>query len=290
MSDHRNRLIEFNKLSTVSSIEKNGICLRFLYHTMLGRCFLKIMIQPWLSNLIGQLFETRLSKIGINHFIKKHQIDLTRFEKKEYCSFNDFFSRKLKDSSWKTDRNFLCAPCDGKLSVYKINDDLTLSIKHSRYTISSLIQEEEIANRYQEGWCFVFRLTPDDYHRYHFIDDGEIIQQKKINGVFHTVRPIAQEKYPIFSENTREITIMNTKNFQTITQIEVGALLVGKIANHSLQAFQKGEEKGTFLFGGSTIILLVEKNAIQINPTLLCNTMHHLETIVHYQDQLGVKN
>lgn len=178
------------------------------------------------------------------------------------------------------------SPCDGKLSVYPISHDLILSIKGSKYTISSLVQDKEIAEYYRGGHCLVFRLTPDDYHRYHFMDQGVILQSKKIKGVLHTVRPIAFLQYQVYKENAREVTVMETEHFGVITQIEVGALMVGKIKNFSKKEFQKGEEKGMFLFGGSTIIMLVSKEQVNFRDDFTDNTKHNLETLVKYNDVL----
>ena len=274
---------------TVLVENSENIVLKFLYHTKLGRCILWVLIHPSISKIIGSFLNTKLSTCFIKSFIKKNHIDMTRFKQVKYQSFNDFFTRKLKETN-KIERD-LVSPCDGKLSVYLITNELTLQIKHSTYSIESLIQNKETAKFYQGGYALVFRLTPDDYHRYHYIDDGKIRNYKKIPGVLHTVRPIALEKYLVFKENAREVTEMETKNYGTITQIEVGALMVGKIKNYKTSGtFQKGEEKGTFLFGGSTIIWLLEKNKVKINKELLKNTKNSIETIVHYQDPINFKS
>lgn len=273
--------------TTIPIDNKETFLLRFLYHTKIGRIFLYFFIQPLFSKLIGSFLNTRISILLIKPFVKKNKIDLTRFQKQKYTSFNDFFCRRLKYTKILSDKTQFLSPCDGKLSIYKIKKNLTFQIKHSIYSLKTLLQDEELANLYQNGICLIFRLTPDDYHRYHFIDDGEILVQKKISGVLHTVRPIAMEQFSIFHENTREITKMKTANFGIVTQIEVGALMVGKIQNRKKRNFKKGEEKGTFLFGGSTIILLMEENKVEMNPILLKNTKQNLETQIYYQNFIG---
>ena len=106
----------------------------------------------------------------------------------------------------------------------------------------------------------VFRLRPSDYHRYCYIDNGYVKSRKRIPGILHCIRPIAMEKYPVYVRNTREYTIIDTENFGQVIQMEIGALLVGKIQNNRYQGYvQRGLEKGHFEFGGSTIVILIQK-------------------------------
>lgn len=285
MSINRKYHSNINNFDTIPILENENFFLHFLYHTKLGRIFLWILIRPIISKIVGWVLNTKISTIFIKGFICKNHIDVTRFQEKKYQSFNDFFTRELKENP-KLNSLAFSSPCDGKLSVYKISNDLVIDVKHSKYTIESLIQDKEIAQNYQNGYCLVFRLTPDDYHRYHFVDSGVITFQKRINGVLHTVRPIALKEHQVFTENAREVTVMETDHFGIMTQIEVGALMVGKIENTPKRKFEKGEEKGKFLFGGSTIILLLTKDRVNLNKEFEENTKVTLETLVHYNDIL----
>ena len=81
---------------------------------------------------------------------------------------------------------------------------------------------------------------------------------------------------------------MDTDHFGQIVQIEVGALMVGKILNfHQSGSFHKGEEKGMFQFGGSTIVLLLRQGSVQLDQELLDNTADQLETIVKIGEGIG---
>lgn len=131
------------------------------------------------------------------------------------------------------------------------------------------------------------RLCVDDYHRYCYIDDGTKEENIFIPGVLHTVNPIALENYKIYSQNQREYTIMHTKNFGDVIQIEVGAMMVGKIVNYDGKTdIKRGEEKGKFLYGGSTIILLLNQN-IKIDDDIIKNTQDGAETIVKMGEKIG---
>ena len=78
-------------------------------------------------------------------------------------------------------------------------------------------------------YAIIYRLSPSDYHRYIFCDNGTQKHIRKINGKLHTVNPIVYDKYKVFTENYREITELDTENFGKILQVEVGALCVGKL-------------------------------------------------------------
>ena len=108
----------------------------------------------------------------------------------------------------------------------------------------------------------MFRLTPADYHRYIFPCEGRIVRHSRIPGVYHTVRPNALKHKQVFYENTREWTLMETPVFGSVLMMEVGALLVGRIVNPVNEgAFTRWQEKGYFEFGGSTIVILLRKDA-----------------------------
>ena len=131
--------------------------------------------------------------------------------------------------------------------------------------MEELLGGDPQSERYQGGLCLVFRLCVNDYHRYHYIDSGHKTENRFLPGKLHTVRPIAMRTVPVFHENSREYTFLHTDHFGVVAQIEVGALLVGKIQNnHGVSTFQRGAEKGKFLFGGSTVVLLLEAGRAQL--------------------------
>ena len=120
--------------------------------------------------------------------------------------------------------------------------------------------------------------------------DGEKDENVFIQGVLHTVNPIANDFYPIYKENSREYTTLHTNSFGDITIMEVGALLVGKIVNHHGKAsVKRGQEKGYFQFGGSTVVLLVEKDKIILDKDIEENSLANIETIVKFGEKVAVK-
>lgn len=252
---------------------KTNTSLKFLYNTIIGRCILKIATTKCISKIYAKYMNSKLSKHKIKKFIKKNNIKIEDYKEKDYKSFNDFFIRELKPNKRKIAAN-LIAVCDSKLSVYEINKDSKFIIKDSIYTIEELIGENK---KYK--YALVFRLCVDDYHHYVFPDDGKIVSSKHIDGILHTVQPIAFKKHKVFHENSREITFLECDSLGDICYIEVGALMVGKIVNENKPVFKKGEEKGHFEFGGSTVIMLINKD-IKINRKIIENTKKDIETIV----------
>ena len=265
--------------------------LLFLYQTVIGRFFLKLLSSRFISFLCGKFLDSSFSKIFISSFVSKHHISLDDYDCDNFQNFNDFFCRKIKENLRDIDlrENVVISPCDGLLSAYRIHKDTILPIKQSSYTLTSLLQDEELAYRYRDGICLVFRLCVNHYHRYCYLDDGSQENNIFLRGKLHTVRPIALENISVFTENSREYTILHTKHFQDVVQMEVGAMLVGKIKNiHEHYSFVKGEEKGMFLYGGSTIILLFEKNAVSIPKSFFHATEHGIETPVKMGEKIGI--
>ena len=237
--------------------------LRFLYNTVPGRGILKILVNPKVSVLAGTILNSRLSALYVPHFVKKNNIDLSGCEKKKFDSFNDFFTRR-KTCNINAGDNDIISPCDGYLSIYRIKGG-SINIKNSSYTIKELLKSRKLADRFADGYCLIFRLEPVHYHRYVFITDAAIKCQRRIDGVLHCVRPVAFDKYPVYVENSREYTVMKGKELGLSVQMEVGALLVGKIHNHTgIDEAVKGREKGYFEFGGSTIVVLVENGRLKL--------------------------
>ena len=266
--------------------------LSFLYKTIPGRFFLKLLTNRSISRVCGAFLDSPLSAFLIKGFVKKNKINLDDYETEGIKTFNQFFRRKIKEGRrpFDMEATHLCAPCDGLLSVWQIKEDSVIPVKQSQYTISKLLQNETLAREYLDGLCLVFRLCVDNYHRYSYADSGTKGPNIFIPGKLHTVRPIALETLPVFTENCREYTVIESPNFGRLIQMEVGAMLVGRIVNLQGQGQAlRGKEKGFFEYGGSTIILLVKKNTVIIDKKILLNSQTGLESPVKMGEMIGVK-
>lgn len=268
-------------------LEYSG-AVKFLYTSFLGRIILKLITCPFVSKLVGKYMNSKLSIKRINKTIKDNNIDMSLYEKKEYTSFNDFFIRRKKNINFDTKKDHFVSPCDSKLLAIKLNKESSFDIKGSIYNLKSIVKED-LSEKYNNGYALIFRLEVVDYHRYHFIDDGTIDDYKFIKGRLNTVQPIAYNK-KIFHTNSREYTILHTKNFGDIIEVDVGALCVGKITNNkSIKEYKKGDEKGYFEFGGSTIILFIQDKKVVIDNDILLNSTLGKETVVSCGEKIGIK-
>ncbi|WP_343250446.1 phosphatidylserine decarboxylase [Diplocloster hominis] len=266
--------------------------LKALYTHAAGRLLLKPLIRPAVSKAGGWLLNSRVSALLVKPFVRWNRIDLSQCERKTFQSFNDFFTRRLQVAARPIaeGEQVLISPCDGKLSVWPIKDDRSFQIKNTWYTLNELLRSGSLAKRYEGGFACVFRLTVDDYHRYCYMADGLKSANRKIPGMFHTVNPIANDCYPIYKENTREYCVLKTKDFGSLLIMEVGALMVGRITNHQPRKtfVSKGQEKGRFEFGGSTIVVLLPAGRVRPDQDLIDNTRAGGETIVKMGERIGV--
>ncbi|WP_343209366.1 phosphatidylserine decarboxylase [Anaerolentibacter hominis] len=264
--------------------------LRMLYTHAPGRLLIKLLIQPWVSRLGGAFLNSRLSCKLIPGFVRNHKIDLSQYEDRVYRSYNDFFTRQIKKEfrpAAKEDK-VLISPCDGKLSVYPIDKKQRFPIKHTEYSVRSLLRSGKLAKRFEGGTACVFRLTVDDYHHYCYVDDGIASEHYHIPGVLHTVNPIANDEVPVYKENSRAFCLNRSRNFGLILTMEVGAMMVGKIHNFRGRGkVKRGSEMGCFEFGGSTVILLLEPGRVEIDGDLIRNTARGMETVVKMGEKIG---
>ena len=285
-------MIRTRKGDLIVTNEGQNKLLESLYGSVCGRAALKLLTAPAVSRAAGRFMDSRLSKPFINPFIKKSGIDMSDYNMYDFRSYNDFFTRTIRPGKRPadTDRSHLISPCDSKLTAYRISDSSIFCIKNSMYRVSDLLKSRQLAEHYSGGYCLIFRLEVDDYHRYIYIDDGIKSRNIRIGGELHTVNPIALSHYNIYKRNAREFTIMRTENFGYVIQVEVGAMFVGRIVNHHGKSrITRGTEKGYFEFGGSTIVLLIERDRAVIDDDILENSANGCETVVKCGEKIGNK-
>ncbi len=264
--------------------------LQFLYGSMAGRILLKGLTAPALSRVCGNFLDSERSAFLIDPFVRKNHIKLEDFDTDHMRSFNDCFSRKIKEGRRPIDREpgHLIAPCDGLLSVSRIRENTILHVKNSSYSLEDLLASRRLAAHYKDGLCLVYRLCVNHYHRYAYVDSGRKSRNVFIPGRLHTVRPIALEKVPVFARNCREYCLLKTDYFGTLVQMEVGAMLVGRIVNYDQEAqVERGQEKGMFQYGGSTIIVLLQKDKARLLPEFADTEASGREIPVRLGQQVG---
>lgn len=262
-----------------------------VYRRQVGRCLLRPFLAPCVSRLAGRLLDSRVSARLAGPFIRANRLDMRDFENRRWRSFNDFFTRQLAPGARPIDPapQAFVSPCDGRLSVWPIDGRRAFAIKQTAYTLDLLLKDRALARRFAGGWVWIFRLTPADYHRYIWPQDGTPGPVVRLPGILHTVNPAATDTVPVYKENCREYCLLHSARFGDMVQMEVGALLVGRIVNLPTDGrpVHRGEEKGYFAFGGSTIVLLTGPGAATPDADILRNTQLGAETRVRLGERVG---
>lgn len=266
----------------------------WLYYNPIGEATLWTLAKRKLvSSFYGNLMDRTSSAKKIQPFIEDFNIDMGIAQNQHFNNFNDFFTRKLRKEARPIDTGarIVVSPADGKILAYADISNSWFFIKGYRFDVYSFLNNPALANKYRDGALLIIRLAPMDYHRFHFPVSGNISLSKKIDGDYYSVNPFAlRKKAEIFCLNKREFSIIRNPLFGDVIMCEVGATMVGSI----VQTFQgnkvnKGEEKGYFKFGGSTVVLLFEKDKIHIDTDLLINTSKGYETSVKMGERIGEK-
>jgi phosphatidylserine decarboxylase len=273
-----------------------GSILNALYSTKAGAAGLELLVKrKFYSALTGVFCNMGLSKRSIAGFIQKFSINMDECENSDFTCFNDFFARKLKSDARPFDKNteLLLSPGDGRLQAWTSIDCKSLvQIKGMNYSLYDLLQDDKIAEQYEGGTYLLLRLCPVDYHRFHFFDSGKCGPVRKIKGEYYSVNPVALGKIPaLFCRNKREYSIFETDNFGEVLYIEVGATSVGSIIQTYTpnKRVERGEEKGYFKFGGSTVILVFKKGMAAMDSDIVEQTMLGFETRVLAGEKIGLK-
>lgn len=264
----------------------------WLYENPVGEATLWALAKrKVVSSLYGNRMDLPSSANKIQPFVKEFGVDLSAAQKQDFNSFNDFFTRKLKSDARPVDTSetVVVSPADGKLLAYAPIGSSDFIIKGYRFDLFTFLQNDPLARKYLDGILVVIRLAPPDYHRFHFPVSGTISPITRIEGDYYSVNPLALRKMAgIFCLNKREYTLISNPVFGDVVMAEVGATMVGSIVQtHAGDSADKGEEKGYFKFGGSTVVLLFEKNRIRIDDDLLEHSRKGYETSVRTGERMG---
>ncbi len=269
--------------------------IRLLYGNPIGRAISNIIAKnSWVSSLYGSYQNTRHSQKKIRPFIQQFSVNMADYEKRNYPSFNHFFTRKFKKNSrsFVQTESQIPAFCEGRYLAYeKLSSKKSIPVKGLWLPVDKILGRKKWADTFRNGPCYVARLCPTDYHRFHYIDESTLLEHYHLNGKFHSVNPIALKfKKNILFTNERQVSILETKNFGKIAYIEVGALFVSTIIQSNFfKQSQRGDEKGYFLFGGSTVILIGEENKWMPDTDIIKKTKQKTECFIQLGEKIGEK-
>jgi phosphatidylserine decarboxylase len=272
--------------------------LNVLYGTVPGKAGLELLIKRKLYSSISGIFcDSKKSAGLIKKFIDGYGIDISECQDDvgSFKTFNEFFIRKMKLNARPFDNNpnRLLSPGDGRMCAWQdIDINKLVQVKGFTYSLKDLLRDERLALRYEGGTFIILRLCPLDYHRFHFIDGGSCSKTVKIKGHYYSVNPAALKTIAsVYCQNKREYSVFRADNFGDVLYMEVGATSVGSIIQTYTpeQHVTRGDEKGYFKFGGSTLIMLLEKSAVDIDEEILKQTQLGFETRVFAGEAIGSK-
>jgi phosphatidylserine decarboxylase len=296
----------FNRQSGQIEVEKvyGDAFIRFLYCSVAGKKVGSAFTNKYFSKLYGAFQDLPASHRKVRPFIDKFNIPINEYEpgtrpsldpRDSYRTFNEFFIRKFKlgKRSFVPERDRMPAFAEARyVGFEETNEKATYPVKGTYLLAKDLIGNDQIAKIFEGGPLLIARLCPVDYHRYHYPDNGKVLEHFSVPGVYDSVNPFALKyKNQIFIKNERYVSILQTENFGRLAYIEVGAICVGKIVQSHRwnKSFMRGEEKGYFLFGGSTVIVLGEKGIWRPSKDIVTNTSNGMETYLQLGQEVAVK-
>lgn len=269
------------------------VLVRLLYGTGHGRWMAdNLLTRRWFSRVVGAYQSSRLSRARIAAFVREFGVPMHEYEAGPFRSFNEFFTRRFRDGA----RVFAAAPdvmpafAEGRYLAWpRIESRQTFPVKGEHLGAAAILGDAGRAAPFDGGPVVIARLCPVDYHRFHFPDDGSVVAQYRVAGRLHSVNPLAlRERGDVFATNERQVAILDTVHFGPLAYVEVGALCVGRIVQtHAGRDFRRGEEKGMFLFGASTVIVFGQAGRWSPDPDLLEQTARGRECLVRLGERIA---
>eukprot|EP00457_Paulinella_chromatophora_P000854 gb/GEZN01000854.1/.p1 GENE.gb/GEZN01000854.1/~~gb/GEZN01000854.1/.p1 ORF type:complete len:748 (-),score=48.10 gb/GEZN01000854.1/:169-2412(-) len=242
-------------------------------------------------------------------WIETFQVDMSIYNLKDYSQYetvNAWLQRSLDPStavnrrpvSSPSESNVISSPADSRAVFFpSIRADSEFWIKNKKFTVQTLLGLSSSDSRllpFEEGSMSIFRLSYQDYHRFHAPVAGVVQTQKYIAGtLFHSARDaMNSENLAIY--NQRVVTFVQTRNIGTVAVVIIGSACVGSIYMQYTPPYsiERGELMGYFQFGGSTVVVVFPQNTMKFDLDLLTVAAHNpekmIETRVRVGEQIGV--
>ncbi|MGB7816375.1 MAG: archaetidylserine decarboxylase [Methylotenera sp.] len=243
-----------------------------------------------LAGKFANLQAGRLTTTVIGWFVKRYNVNMAEAANPDiasYASFNEFFTRPLKQGARPLAQTEFICPVDGAISQFgNIEQDQIFQAKGRNYsTLTLLAGQQPLAVKFENGHFACLYLSPKDYHRIHMPCDGVLKSMTYVPGDLFSVNPTTAANVPnLFARNERVVCEFESEKHGTFVMVLVGATIVGSMATvwHGVvnpprskntrtwsyvdQNFllKQGDEMGRFLLG-STVVMLFEKDALQFN-------------------------
>lgn len=264
--------------------------------------------QQKISKAAGRLAASRhpmVKRVFIRSFAKAYDIKLDEYERQSlnaYESFNDFFTRELKEDirSIDTTMHGIVSPADGIISqLGPIEDHKMLQAKGRYYDIGQLLADSEDGSYFADGSFATVYLAPSNYHRVHMPFSGTLTKTRYVPGTLFSVNTTTAANIPdLFARNERLVCMFDTA-YGKAAVVMVGAMIVagietvatGKItrtddiqeADHDMK-LEKGDELGRFYLGSTAIVILPKAAKADWQDNMAANSL------VQMGQLLGIAN
>lgn len=274
---------EANRLE--AELIPHAALLSWLYGTMSGGLVADLLCSRRLfSRLITRWSHGPGSQRRIESFVRTFGVNMADYEPVTYESFNEFFIREFRPGV----RDFCATPkrlaawAEGAcLAWERVDGTETFPVKGQHLTAAAILGRGDDVGPFADGPMLLIRLRPQDYHRFHFADGGDIVDHYRVPGRLHSVNMLSlRQRSDVLARNERQVTIQHSEHFGQLAYVEVGALLVGRIVQQHGDAVTRGQLKGYFEYGGSTVALFGEAGAWKPDDDLLARTADRTETLI----------
>ena len=265
--------------------------MRLIYENPVGRVSMLWWVKrKTVSRIYGVYCRTRFSARKIPRFIAENEIDMNGCIG-EYKNFAQFFSREREDINFPEEPGVLGSPCEGMVSISTdISPENIIAAKGADFSLAELFGDKTLAEKYRGGTMVRIRLTPTNYHRMHFFDDGVVTGAKFLKGDLYSVNPLAVGRVRrLYCRNKRALINFDSSNFGDVAMVEVGATFVGSIV-HCFdigQPVRRGQQASFFLPGGSLVLLFFSADAFVPDEILVTQTNAGFETKAQLGHPIG---
>ena len=284
---------------TGAEIREDVFASSFLYwacNAVAGQWLTRLVLSRlWASRLYGWWNRLPRSCRRIDSFVLRMGIDMSEAQQPEggYRSFADFFARRIDMVRRPMpEREDACvSPVDGKILVYPVVGDESFRIKSHMFGLRDFLREDAAYAHFRGGSMAVIRLGLSDYHHVHYPVSCVPSMPRLLAGRCYIGGPYAVKSWmPFYRENVRCFTTLASGRYGPMLMAEIGGFAVATIRQDVCPGVpaERGQRKGNFELGGSTVVLLFQPGAIRFDDDLLRRSALGTETRVLVGERIGV--
>ena len=191
-----------------------------------------------------------------------------------FASWDDFFGRRFRDGVRPTfapdNPEFVNTACEA--ITYRVSNNVQATdefwLKEMPYSLNHILNYDPLASQLVGGTIFQAILSALDYHRWHSPVDGRVVRTYVIPGTYYAARldddpcpdVISRSQAFVTAIATRAVIFIESDNpdigLMCFVGVGLGEVSTTKVEVREGDRIKKGDELGSFHFGGSTYLLL----------------------------------